>query len=59
MESFNAMHNLVNDIITNFPSAMEKLELANIFGASFKRLDVSDELGSEKGYDYCLHYSAS
>jgi hypothetical protein len=48
MESFNAMYNLVNEIITNFPSAMDKIDLANISGASFKLLDVSDELGSEK-----------
>jgi hypothetical protein len=27
MESFNAMHNLMNDIITNFPSAMKNLNM--------------------------------
>jgi hypothetical protein len=48
MESFNAMHNLVNDIITNLPSAIDKLDMENISGASFKLLDVSDEIGSEK-----------
>jgi hypothetical protein len=48
MESFNAMHNLVNDIITNFASTMEKLEQANISGASFKLLEVTDDQGSEK-----------
>jgi hypothetical protein len=48
MESFNAMHNLVNDIITNLPSAIDKLDMENISGASFKLLDVPDEIGSEK-----------
>jgi hypothetical protein len=48
MESFNAMHNLVNDIITNLPSAIVKLDMENISGASFKLLDVSNEIGSEK-----------
>jgi hypothetical protein len=48
MDSFNAMHNLVNDIIINLPSAIDKLDLENITGASFKLLYVSYAIGSEK-----------
>jgi hypothetical protein len=36
------------DIITKLPSTLEQIEHEHISGASFKLLEVTDEIGSEK-----------